>query len=51
LAHQKKRRTRQGLGLGLAIVRAAAEIAGGTFTLRPGPEVGGLQAVLDLQLL
>ena len=40
----------QGLGLGLAIARAAAEIAGGTLTLRPGPEDVGLQAVLDLPL-
>lgn len=40
----------QGLGLGLAIARAAAEIAGGTLTLRPGPAEAGLQAVLDLPL-
>ncbi len=46
----RPRHNQQGLGLGLAIARAAAEIAGGTLNLQPGPGAVGLQAVLDLPL-
>jgi len=41
----------QGLGLGLAIVRAAAEIAGGQFLVQPGADGRGLQVTLDLSRL
>jgi signal transduction histidine kinase len=37
-----------GLGLGLAIARAAAELAGGRLELGPRPDGPGLRAVLDL---
>ncbi len=38
----------QGLGLGIAIARSVAELAGGQLTLSPGPEGRGLRATLDL---
>lgn len=39
---------RRGLGLGLAIVRSVAKLAGGRFTLEDGPGGNGLRAVLEL---
>jgi two-component system sensor histidine kinase/response regulator len=44
----RKEREQQGLGLGLAIVRSAAELAGGFFELRPGAGSQGLKAILEL---
>lgn len=41
-------REHQGLGLGLAIARSAAEIAGGTLTLQAGPGGCGLRASMIL---
>ena len=41
-------RDQQGLGLGLAIARSVAEIAGGHLHLQPGPAGCGLQVTLDL---
>ena len=42
----------QGLGLGLAIARATADLAGGRFFLTPAaPESAGLRATFDLPLL
>lgn len=41
-------REHQGLGLGLAIARSAAEIAGGHLTLHPGPNGRGLLVRIDL---
>lgn len=38
----------QGLGLGLAIARSAAESAGGRLELAPRPDGPGLRAVMDL---
>ena len=39
-----------GLGLGLAIVRSVAQLAGGKFTLAEGPGGRGLRAMLELPL-
>lgn len=44
------RTEQQGLGLGLAIARSVAEIAGGRLELSPGPGGAGLRVVLDLPL-
>jgi signal transduction histidine kinase len=41
-------REHQGLGLGLAIARSAAEIAGGHLTLHPGAGGRGLLVRIDL---
>ncbi len=41
-------REQQGLGLGLAIARSAAEIAGGSLTLHRGSVRGGLRVCFDL---
>ena len=46
---EQSRHNQQGLGLGLAIARAAAEVAGGQLLLEPaGPGRQGLKACLDL---
>ena len=44
----RARQNQQGLGLGLAIVRAAAEIAGGQFLAQAGADGRGLHVTLDL---
>jgi len=44
----RDRHDQQGLGLGLAIARAAADIGGGRLTLKPGPDARGLVATLEL---
>jgi len=44
----RQHREQQGLGIGLAIARAVAEIGGGRLELMPGPGGRGLTAVLDL---
>lgn len=44
----RERHNQQGLGLGLAIARSAAEIAGGRLAIRPAPSGQGLVATLDL---
>ncbi len=44
----RERREQQGLGLGLAIARSVAEIAGGRLILQPGPAGRGLHVTLDL---
>ncbi|AKC81786.1 hypothetical protein IMCC26134_01580 [Verrucomicrobia bacterium IMCC26134] len=44
----RKRHNQQGLGLGLAIARSAAEVIGGKFSIQPGPGGRGLHATLDL---
>jgi two-component system sensor histidine kinase/response regulator len=41
-------REQQGLGLGLAIARSAAKLAGGSFHVEPGPGGRGVKAVFDL---
>jgi signal transduction histidine kinase len=46
----RSRREQQGLGLGLAIVRATAALAGGRLSLQDGPGGRGLSAVLELPL-
>jgi CheY-like chemotaxis protein len=46
----RKVREQQGLGLGLAIARATAKVAGGQMTLEAGPGGRGLRVVLDLPL-
>jgi signal transduction histidine kinase len=48
---ERKGREQQGLGLGLAIVRNTASIAGGTFTLQDQPHGPGLIASLELPLV
>lgn len=47
----RAQQNQQGLGLGLAIVRAAAEIAGGQFLVQPGADGRGLHVTLDLPRL
>ena len=44
----RAQQNQQGLGLGLAIARAAAEIAGGQFLVQAGAEGRGLHVTLDL---
>jgi signal transduction histidine kinase len=44
----RAQQNQQGLGLGLAIVRAAAEIAGGQFLVQAGTDGRGLLVTLDL---
>lgn len=44
----RAQQNQQGLGLGLAIVRAAAEIAGGQVLVQPGADGRGRQDTLDL---
>jgi two-component system sensor histidine kinase/response regulator len=46
--HGRSEREQQGLGLGLAIVRSAVELAGGELSLETGPGNRGLKATLDL---
>ena len=47
----RARHNQQGLGLGLAIARATAELAHGQLRLTPGrPDQPGLQATLDVAL-
>jgi two-component system, sensor histidine kinase and response regulator len=46
----RDKREQQGLGLGLAIARSVAELAGGSFRLAPGPGNRGLLATLELPL-
>ncbi len=46
----RARQGQQGLGLGLAIVRSVAKIAGGRLVLEEGPGESGLLAVLELPL-
>lgn len=43
----RKSRNQQGLGLGIAIGRAAAEVAGGRLILQPGPGGRGLHAAFE----
>jgi two-component system sensor histidine kinase/response regulator len=45
----RTRHARQGLGLGLTIVRSVAKLAGGRLTLEYGPGGSGLRAVLELR--
>ncbi len=45
---ERSRREQQGLGLGLAIARSTAEIAGGELTLQPGSGDHGLRVTFDL---
>lgn len=42
------RHNQQGLGIGLAIARAVAEISGGRMELAPGPDGRGLRVTLEL---
>lgn len=44
------KRERQGLGIGLAIVRNVARLHRGSFSLEPGPNGLGLRAVVELPL-
>ena len=44
----RAQQNQQGLGLGLAIARAAAEIAGGQFLVQAGVDGRGLHVTLDL---
>ncbi len=44
----RDKREQQGLGLGLAIARSVAELAGGRMKLSPGPGGRGLEVTLDL---
>ena len=44
-------REQQGLGLGLAIARAAATLAGGHLVLEAGPGGSGLTVLFDLPLV
>ncbi len=47
---ERQKREQQGLGLGLAITRATAQMAGGGLTLEIGASGCGLRVVLDLPL-
>ncbi len=47
----RARREQQGLGLGLAIAQAVAELGGGRLSLQPGPTGHGLRAVIDVPQL
>jgi two-component system, sensor histidine kinase and response regulator len=44
----RDKREQQGLGLGLAIARSVAELAGGKLTFEPGPGDRGLKVTMDL---
>lgn len=46
----RAKREQQGLGLGLAIAQAVAELGGGHLQLHPGPDGRGLRAIIDLPL-
>lgn len=47
----RAQQNQQDLGLGLAILRAAAKIAGGQVLVQPGADDRGLQVTLDLPSL